>query len=148
MGGVHVSHLATDDFADAAEIDRISSGIFCAEFFAEENIVAGNADGFAAELTDHVDEVWIDFLGQDAGDDIDRFVRGDAESADESGFKSGGFHRGGDRFSSAVDDDGIDAGDFQENDVAHDFGDQLRVFHGRSAHFDEEGFSAKRLKIR
>ncbi len=39
----------------------------------------------------------------------------------------------------AVDDDGVDAGDFEEDDVAHDLADEAGVFHGGTAHFDQEG---------
>lgn len=38
----------------------------------------------------------------------------------------------------AVDDHGVEAQDFQQNDVAHELLDQAGVVHGAAAEFDEE----------
>ena len=44
---------------------------------------------------------------------------GDAEAADEPRLEAGLLHGGGDRLAAAVDDDRVDAGDLEEDDVAH-----------------------------
>ena len=95
MGGIHVGELAADDFADAADVDWGAIGSGDLGFFAEKHIVARDANGLAAELTDHAHEVRVDFLREHAGDDIDRLVGRDAKAADKFCFKSGLFHRGG-----------------------------------------------------
>jgi len=112
-----------------------------------EDAGAGEAGGAAAVLVDEVDEVGIDGFAEGFLDDGDGFGGGDAEAADELGFQSSVSHGGGDGLAAAVDDDGVDAGDLEESDVAHDIADQLGVFHGGAAHFDEEGFSAVALQV-
>jgi hypothetical protein len=145
--GIHVGELATDDFADATDVHAFAICIDALGFLAEKHIIAGDAHGFSAEVADHAHEAGIDFLGKHARDDIDRFIGGDAEAADEFRHESGLFHGGRDRLAAAVDDDGIDAGHFEKDDVTHDFGNQIRILHGGAAHFDQEGLAAEGLKI-
>ena len=38
--------------------------------------------------------------------------------------------------------------DFKKNDIAHHFGDQLRILHCRASHFHQYSLPTKRLQIR
>ncbi len=83
MGGVHVCGLAADNFANPAEIDGLALRIGGAQFFPEENVRAGDADRLAAEVADHVDQARVDFVGKDAGDNLDGGLGGDPETVNE-----------------------------------------------------------------
>ena len=130
------------------QIDPVAVVIDSFVFFPEKDIGAGNPHGFATVAADRLDQSGIDFLGQHPRNDVDRLIGGHAETADKAGLQAGGGHRGGDGLAAAMDHDRPDTGDLQEHDVPHDLGHQLRVFHRRTAHFDEKGFAAKGLQIR
>ena len=147
MRGVHVGELAADDLTHATDVDARAVLVGAFDFLAKKHIIARNAHRLAAKVADHPDQAGIDFLGQHAGDDFDRFIGRHAEPADEFRLQPRGFHRGGDRLAAAVDDDGIDAGDFEENHVAHDAGDEIGIFHCGAAHFDDEGHPSERLQV-
>ena len=112
MGGIHVIELAANDFADTTKVDGGSVFVEGFDFFSEEDIGSGNANGFTTEIADHADEVGIDFVGKDASDDIDGFVAGVTKAVDEFCFDAGLFHRRGNGFSATVNDNGIDTRDF------------------------------------
>ena len=46
-----------------------------------------------------------------------------------------------------MDDDGVDPGIFEENNIPHYFANELWIVHGGAAHFDEEGFSPEALQV-
>ena len=135
------------DLADAADVGGLSLVVGGEDAAGLEDAGAGDAGGAAAVLVDEVDELGIDRFGEGFFDDGDGLGGGDAEAADELGLESGVCHGGGDGLAAAVDDDGVDAGDFEESDVPHDIADQFGVLHGGAAHFDEEGFSAIALQV-
>ena len=57
-------------------------------------------------------------------------------------------HRPGDGLSATMDDDGVHANDLEQHDVAHDIRAQLLIDHGRSAVFDDNGFTGDVLDPR
>ena len=97
VGGIHVCHVAADHFTHTADVHLRAIRLGAFDLLAEEHVVAGNADRLAAEIADHADQTRVDLLRQHTRDDVDRLVRGDAESADEFRLQSGLFHRCGDR---------------------------------------------------
>lgn len=103
--------------------------------------------GLASEFVDGFDKSAIDFAMQGVVDNLDRFGGGDAKSSNEFGFEAGLLHGGRDCLPSPVHDHGFDAGEFQENDIAHDVSNEFRIVHGRTTHFDQEGFATKALEV-
>ena len=130
MGRVHVRQLAAHDFPHPADVDAFTIGIDALDFFAEEHIDARDPYRFAAKVADHPHESGVDFIRQHASDDVDGFVSGDAKAADKFCLQAGCLHGCGDRLATAMNDDGVDACDFEKNDVAHHLSHQLGVFHG------------------
>ena len=65
-------------------------------------------------------------------------------------WKPGVFHRAGDGFAAAVNDDGIDADGFEKNDVARHAVADVCVgrIHETAAVFDDEGRAAEFLDVR
>lgn len=55
------------------------------------------------------------------------------QTVDEAGLQPGFRHGLGDGLAAAVDDHGVEAQDFQQNDVAHELLDQAGVVHGAAA---------------
>lgn len=56
-------------------------------------------------------------------------------------------HRLGNGFAPAVDNHGVEAQDFQQNDVPHELLDQAGVIHGAAAEFNEECFVPVGLEV-
>ncbi len=142
-GGVTLS-----DLSDLPDIDGFVVVVLAEELGDGEDVGAVDGGGLATEFGNDVDEVLIDLAVKGSVDDLDRFGGGDAESTDKFGFESSIGHGGGDGLTSTVDDDGFDAGDFEEDDVAHDFANKIWVVHGGATHFDEKGFSSEALEVR
>ena len=112
---------------------------------AGEDLSAGNAVRLAAELGDHFHQSRIDGVAEGLLNDLDRLWGGDAEATDKFCLQACFFHSGGDGFTTTVHDHGVDAGDFEKHNIAHDLAHQAWVFHGGAAHFDQEGVAAERL---
>ena len=146
-GGLNGFDLAVGDLADSADVFLFSLVVGGEELFGFEDGGAVDGFGLAAEFVDGFDEAVVDGAVEGFVDDFDRFGGGDAVAADEFGFEPACGHDGGDGFSSSVDDDGADAGDFEEDDVSHDFTDEFGIVHGGASHFDEEGLSAEALEV-
>jgi hypothetical protein len=138
-GGLDEAEFAVIDFADPAEV--------AFHFIAEEDFGAGDADGFAAEGVQFVDDVGVDDAGEGLLDDFDGLFVGDAHAVDEAGFEAAVLHGFGDGFAAAVDDDGVDADGFEEDDVFEEGVDDGGVFHGTAADLDEEGAAAVGLHV-
>ena len=92
----------------------------------------------------------IDFARQNVVHDFHRGLVGDALALDEIRLQPGLFHRAGDGFAAAVDDDGIDFNGFEKNDVARDAVADVGVgrVHETAAVFDDEGRAAEFLDVR
>ena len=80
-------------------------------------------------------------------DDADRLFIGDAQAVDEARLQARFAHALGDRLAAAVNEHGIDADGFEEDDVAQEAFDDLLVLHGAAAVFDDEERAAKFLDI-
>ncbi len=78
-------------------------------------------------------------------DDADRLLVGDAQAVDEARLQPGVAHALGDRLAAAVDEHGIDADGFEEDDIAQEALDDVFVLHGAAAVFDDEELAAKFL---
>ena len=61
--------------------------------------------------------------------------------------KAGVFHAGGDRLASAMNEDGIDAGRFEKNNITQEFVDDLLILHRGPTVFDDEGLAAIFLNV-
>ncbi len=99
-------------------------------------------------VVDEFDEVRVDGVAEGFFDDLDRFGSGDAESAHEFRLEACLLHGCRDGLAAAVDQDGIDAGDFEKDDVAHEGADEGRDVHGGATDLDEKGLPAKPLQVR
>lgn len=133
---------AGGDFADEADVLAVgghAGGL--------EDVGAGDAGGTPAEVVEKGDEFGIEGVGEGFFDEGDGFFSGDAKAFDPVRSEAGIGHGGGDGFAAPVDEDGVDASDFEEEDVAHEVGDELFVFHDRAADFDEEGLGAEALEV-
>ena len=101
----------------------------------------------AAELGDHVHQSRVDAVAEGLLNNLDGLWGGDAEAADELRLQPCFLHGGGDGFAATVHDHGVDAGDLQKHNIAHDLAHQTWVFHGGAAHFDQEGVAAEGLQV-
>ena len=134
--------------ADKTEIHRGSILPFHRRVFvAEEDALAGQSDGAAAETIDGFHEVPVDFMVQGMLHDGDGLGIGHAQAPDKPGGEAGLRHRFGDSLASAVDDHRIDPGQFQKDDIAQQHFHQDRVIHGTAAKFDEERLATETLQI-
>ena len=135
------------DGSDEAEVDGLTVFAFNGRgAMAEEDVAAAEADGAAAEAADGVDEVAVDDVLESVFDDGNRLSVSDSETADEASGEAFFGHGFGDGLAAAVDDDGVDAGEFHEDDVAEEALDEVWVIHGAAAEFDEEGLAAEALE--
>ena len=147
-GGEDFADVEAVDGADEAEVDGVAVFAFHGRVaVADEDAFAWEAEGAAAEAIDGVDEFVVDDFVEGVFDDGDGLFVGDAEAADEAGGEAGFGHGLGDGFAAAVDDDGVDAGEFEEDDVAEQHFDEGGVVHGAAAEFDEEGLAAEALQV-
>lgn len=137
-----------DDAAYFADVNGVAVFIFLLEAFSNEDFRARDADGFASEFSHGLDESGVDDAGERAFDDGDGFRRGDAEAVDEAGFESGVSHGLRDGLAAAVDDDWVDAKNFEQDDVFEELADEFRVVHGATAKLDQEDFVAIGLQVR
>ena len=138
---------ATDDVAHFTDIYGVALFIFFMDAFPNEDFRAGNAYALAAVVAEHLNQTGIDGSGKGAFHDGNGFRSRDAKPVDETGFQPCLRHRLGNGFASAVDNHGVEAQDFQQNDVPHELLDQAGVIHGTAAEFDEECFVPVGLEV-
>ena len=129
---------AADDVAYFTDVHGVALFVLFLDAFPHEDFRAGNAYALASVVAEHLDEAGIDGSGEGAFHDGNGFRRRDAQTVDEAGLQPGFRHGLGDGLAAAVDDHGVEAQDFQQNDVAHELLDQAGVVHGAAAEFDEE----------
>ena len=129
---------AADDVAYFPDVHGVALFVLFLDAFPHEDFRAGNAYSLASVVAEHLDEAGIDGSGEGAFHDGNGFRRRDAQTVDETGLQPGFRHGLGDCLAAAVDDHGVEAQDFQQNDVAHELLDQAGVVHGAAAEFDEE----------
>ena len=69
----------------STSVTRPTTAQFIALFLDFDHLVidAAEADGFAADSPDEVDQVFVDLTGQDHLDDFHRFCVGDAQAVEE-----------------------------------------------------------------
>ncbi len=94
------------------------------------------------------DQARVDVAMHHFIDDADAFFAGVAQAIDEARLNLPFFHFGGNRFSTAVDDDWAHASRCHEGDVLeHGLGD-FGVFHGAAAKFDQDDGVGEILDVR
>ena len=140
--GVHVHH-----FADKTEIHLLRALGLQRQFFSDEHGLAVDADGASAEFHDARGDVRIDHAVEHALDDGDRLGIGDAQAVHEARLLSRVAHPLRDGLAAAVDDDGIDANCFEEDDVAQQAVHHGVILHRAAAVFDHEELAAELLDV-
>src|SRR5262249_31078641 len=120
-GAERLDQLRIDalDRADEAEIDRPAVVAGEGHALAEEDGERGamQADGAAAELPNGGDDAGVDFVDEDADDDLQRGGVGVAAALDLAGDEAGGGHGAVDRLAAAVDEDWAQPDGGHEDDI-------------------------------
>ena len=144
QGGVYAF-----DRADAADVRLCLFGGVDEEFFRFDEVIvaAGDADGFRAALVEQGDNFFIDEAAEHHFDDAHGFVVGNAHSLDEFAFLADFFQHFVNLRPAAVDDDGVDADEFEQGDVFGEAFFQMLFGHGVAAVFDNEDAACKAADV-
>ncbi len=135
--------------ADAAQVDGPAFGSGQRQPFAEETLqrpgrIAGRRP--AAEQADLLDEA-VGFLGQDADDDVQRGVVGEAAALDLARLQAGRGHGPVDGLAAAVDEDGTQADRLHEDHVLERGFEGGGVFHRAAAQLDDRQLIAEHADV-
>lgn len=148
-GGVEASNLA--DMADIDDFGDVHFRIVAGEGqFARVNevgIFAGETYRGTALAVNESDDIFVDETAEDHLDDVHGFAVGDAHALEEFAFFAESFQKLADLGAAAVDDHGVHADSFHENDVAGEAVFEIVVDHGVAAVFNDEGFADKVVEI-
>lgn len=106
--------------ADLADVHTFLFGRIDQEFFRFDEVVvpAGNADGATAEGGNHGNDFFIDVSAQNHFYDVHGFAVGHAHALNELSFFANFFQHFIDLRTSSVNDDGMQADQFEQDDIA------------------------------
>ena len=113
--GIDVRHCA-----DLADVHAFLFGRIDQEFFRFDEVVvpAGNADGATAKGGNHGNDFFIDVSAQNHFYDVHGFAVGHAHALNKFSFFADFFQHLIDLWAAAVNDDGMQADQFEQDDIA------------------------------
>src|SRR6185369_12441110 len=139
------------DLADLADVNQVARIVFVFEHQLlganEIAVLAGQTDCFAAVLVDQIDDVLVDLAAEDHFDDFHGFGVGDAHALDELALLADAGQQVFDLRAAAMDDDDVEADQFEEHDVASKTVLQMFVGHRVAAIFDDDGLAVETLDV-
>ena len=133
------------DFGDVAYIAVITFQFFRLNHAA---VNAAEANGFAPQLTNEANQIFVCFSSQYHLYHFRCFLVGVAQTVDEAGFDVQFFQHAADFRAAAVDEHHMDTNQRKKDDVAHNGFFQIGMNHGVAAVFDHNGFAVIFLNVR
>ena len=145
--GDHLDDVRVDldriaDIADVHRLHDVGLGVrHLGDLLGDHQvgILAADADSLAALPVDGADDLLVDGAGQHHLDHFDRRLVGDAQAVHEVGFDLELLQHGRDLRAAAMDDDRIDAGLLEVDDVLGESVGERLVAHGIAAELDDDG---------
>ena len=139
------------DFADLADVDQVTRIVlvFQHQLLGTDAVavLACKADGLAAVLVDQVDDVLVYLPAEHHLDDFHGFGIGNAHALNELALLANTGEQILDLRAATVDDDDIEADQFEQDDIACEAAFQMLVGHRVAAVFDDDGLAVETLDV-
>ena len=118
--------------------------------FGHQHARIGTTDthGHVAMLIHGLHQLLVHLSGEHPTDDGHSLIGGDPLSADEGDLHPFSFHGSANGLAAPVDDDRVHTDDLQQDDICHHLSPQLRIHHGCTAVFDDDGLASDMLDPR